>query len=99
MMSQGAHFFLTTMPNPSSLSVWAQILIVPIAFVALSIARHIINQLVFSNKDEPPLVFSWLPLIGSTIEYGQDPYKFYFKYQKKVGAEEVIICMIIEVNM
>jgi hypothetical protein len=99
MMSKGAHFFPTTMPNRSGLSIWAQILIVPIAFIALSIARHIINQLVFPNKDEPPLVFSWLPLIGSTIEYGQDPYKFYFKYQEKVSAEELIICVIIGVDI
>ena len=38
-----------------------------------------------SKKDnEPPIVFSWLPIIGSTIEYGRDPYKFFFQCQKKV---------------
>jgi len=77
--------FSMTPINAIGIPVWAQILIVPIAFIALSIARNIINQLVFANKDEPPLVFSWLPFIGSTIDYGMDPYKFYFKYQKKVS--------------
>jgi len=70
--------------NATGIPVWAQIPIIPVAFVALSIARHVIQQLVFPSKDEPPLVFSWLPFIGSTIDYGMDPYKFFFKYQKKV---------------
>ncbi|KAF4629507.1 hypothetical protein G7Y89_g8639 [Cudoniella acicularis] len=61
------------------------ILITSLAFISISIVIHIVKQIVFSNKDEPPLVFSWLPLIGSTIEYGTHPYKFYFKYQKKFG--------------
>ena len=72
--------------NTPAIPLFAQILIIPIAFVVLSILRHIVSQLVFPNKDEPPLVFSWLPLIGSTLEYGANPYKFYFKYQKKVIA-------------
>ena len=71
--------------NVTEIPVWAQVLLLPVAFIATSIARHIIQQLVFPSKDEPPLVFSWFPLIGSTIDYGLDPYKFFFKYQKKVG--------------
>jgi sterol 14-demethylase len=78
--------------NTTGIPLYVQILLVSVALLALSIIRHIIQQLVFPNKDEPPLVFSWLPLIGSTIEYGTDPYKFYFKYQKKV----TLGCLIAE---
>jgi sterol 14-demethylase len=77
--------------NTTAIPLYAQVLIVPVAFVAFSIVRHIIKQLVFPNKDEPPLVFSWLPFIGSTLEYGADPYKFYFRYQKKVIAQSLPI--------
>jgi sterol 14-demethylase len=90
-MSEGTQFLPTVMfNNPTRISLFAQILIVPIAFIALSIVRHIIQQLLSPRKDEPPLVFSWFPLIGSTIEYGTDPYKFYFKYQKKVPAQFLV---------
>jgi hypothetical protein len=35
-------------------------------------------------NNEPPVVFHWLPIIGSTVTYGIDPYKFFFAQQKKV---------------
>jgi sterol 14-demethylase len=85
--------------NATGTPVWAQILIIPIALIALSIARHIIQQLLFPNKDEPPLVFSWLPLIGSTIDYGVDPYKFYFKYQKEVSTVFFLTFHTIGINV
>jgi hypothetical protein len=70
----------------TGLPLFAQILIIPIILIALSIVRHIAQQTLFVNKDEPPLVFSWVPLIGSTVDYGMNPYKFYMKYQKKVNG-------------
>lgn len=85
--------------NTSGIPIWVQILIIPVAFVALSIARHIIQQLVFPNKDEPPLVFSWLPLIGSTLDYGTDPFKFYFKCQEKVSLEVSITVEATNINI
>jgi sterol 14alpha-demethylase len=86
-MPQIMQFIPNAVLNTTAIPVFAQILIIPIAFVVFSIVRHIIQQLAFPNQDEPPLVFSWFPLIGSTLEYGADPYKFYFKYQKKVIAQ------------
>lgn len=53
--------------------------------VVLFFALHLLSQLVFKSKNEPPLVFSWVPILGSTIEYGIDPYKFFFKYRQKVS--------------
>jgi hypothetical protein len=54
------------------------------AFFVLAIVLNILKQLLLKNPNEPPLVFHWVPIIGSTITYGIDPYKFFFACQKKV---------------
>ena len=54
------------------------------AFFTLAVVANVLRQLLFKNPNEPPLVFHWVPVIGSTIEYGIDPYKFFFKCQEKV---------------
>jgi sterol 14-demethylase len=56
-----------------------------VAFVALSIVLNVLSQALFKNPNEPPVVFHWLPIIGSTITYGIDPYKFFFECRAKVG--------------
>lgn len=53
-------------------------------FVVLSIVLNVLNQLLFKNPNEPPLVFHWVPFFGSTITYGMDPYKFFFSCREKV---------------
>ena len=42
-------------------------------------------QLLPKNKNEPPVVFHIFPIIGSTVSYGIDPYKFLFDNREKVG--------------
>ncbi|TVY83562.1 Eburicol 14-alpha-demethylase [Lachnellula suecica] len=69
----------------SSVPVIAQMFLIPAAFLIIFVVRHVLLQLMFVNKFEPPVVFSWLPLFGSTIDYGMDPYKFYSKCQTKYG--------------
>ena len=55
------------------------------AFLLLvAIAVNVLRQLFFKDPTEPPVVFHWLPFIGSTIPYGIDPYKFFFDCRKKV---------------
>jgi hypothetical protein len=54
------------------------------AFFVLAIVLNVLKQLLLKNPNEPPLVFHWVPIIGSTITYGIDPYKFFFACQKKV---------------
>jgi sterol 14-demethylase len=49
------------------------------------IAANIVRQLLFPNKQEPPVVFHWLPWLGSALSYGKDPYKFLFAAQAKHG--------------
>lgn len=62
------------------------------AFAALVVVilLNVFQQLFFRNNKEPPIVFHWLPFIGSAISYGIDPYKFFFSCGEKVcfAAEE-----------
>jgi sterol 14-demethylase len=58
-----------------------------LAFAA-TIALNVIYQFLFRmlNKTRPPLVFHWVPFIGSTIHYGMDPYDFFFSCREKVSS-------------
>ena len=65
----------------------AQISMVLGGVVALSIFLHVAKQILFKNPNEPPMVFSWFPFIGSTVTYGMDPPKFFKENREKVGAQ------------
>ncbi|KAK2750112.1 Lanosterol 14-alpha-demethylase [Myotisia sp. PD_48] len=54
-------------------------------FIVLSIVLNVLSQLLFKNPNEPPVVFHWVPIIGSTISYGIDPYKFFSSCKEKYG--------------
>lgn len=54
------------------------------AFIVLSVVLNVLNQILFANPNEPPVVFHWFPIIGSTITYGMDPYRFFFDCRAKV---------------
>lgn len=54
-------------------------------FITVSILWTVLKQIFFKNPNEPPVVFHWVPIIGSTVTYGIDPYKFYFACQAKVN--------------
>jgi hypothetical protein len=70
------------------LLTWASqiLLAAAIASVILSAAilLNCLSQLLLKNLNEPPVVFHWVPFLGSTISYGIDPYKFFFSCQEKV---------------
>ncbi|KAF9884107.1 Lanosterol 14-alpha-demethylase [Aspergillus nanangensis] len=51
----------------------------------LSVIFNVLRQLLFKNPHEPPVVFHWVPWIGSTISYGINPYTFFDKCQAKYG--------------
>lgn len=56
-----------------------------LSFIVLAIILNVISQLIRKDPTQPPLVFHWVPIIGSTISYGIDPYNFFFACQKKVS--------------
>ena len=54
-------------------------------FITTAILLNVARQLIFRNKNKPPLVFHLVPFIGSTIAYGIDPYAFFFACREKYG--------------
>lgn len=52
--------------------------------LVLAVLVNGLQQTLLRNQNEPPVVFHWLPLIGSTVTYGIDPFKFFFECQSKV---------------
>lgn len=57
-----------------------------VAFIVLSVVLNVFNQMLPKNANEPPVVFHFFPVIGSTITYGMDPYTFFFKCRAKVSC-------------
>jgi hypothetical protein len=53
-------------------------------FLVVSIVLNVLKQLLWRNPHEPPLVFHWVPFIGSTVTYGMDPLTFFHNNKKKV---------------
>ena len=73
----------------------SEILIALTSIVAISILTNAFTQRLFRRPYEPPLVFHWVPVIGSTISYGLDPFKFFFSCQKKVSHHHIeALCSI-----
>jgi hypothetical protein len=57
--------------------------------ILLIVVLYVLRQLFFKNPNEPPMVFHWFPIIGSTIRYGIDPYAFFFDCKKKVRQDSM----------
>ena len=58
------------------------------SFCVLAIVLNVLNQLLFKDPNQPPVVFHWLPVFGSTIVYGIDPYKFFFSCRERVECTQ-----------
>ena len=54
------------------------------SFIVVAVVLNVVKQLLLKNPNEPPVVFHWFPILGSTITYGMDPYKFFFSNKEKV---------------
>ncbi|THU77363.1 cytochrome P450 [Dendrothele bispora CBS 962.96] len=55
---------------------------IPIVVIVVNVLRQL---LVPRRKSDIPVVFHWLPIIGSAIEYGNNPLKFFLSCQEKYG--------------
>ncbi|KAI8961851.1 cytochrome P450 [Daldinia sp. FL1419] len=69
----------------SQLSMLSQIGVVIAAVLFLSVFLNVLQQALFRNPNEPPVVFHWFPLVGSTITYGMDPPRFFKENRAKYG--------------
>ena len=69
----------------SRLSTGSQVAIAVFGFVTLSVVFNVLRQILFKNPNEPPVVFHWFPIIGSTITYGMDPPRWFHAMRAKYG--------------
>ncbi|KIY69104.1 lanosterol 14-alpha-demethylase [Cylindrobasidium torrendii FP15055 ss-10] len=51
----------------------------------IAIVLNVISQLLPADPSKPPLVFHWLPFVGSAVQYGMDPLTFFAENQRKFG--------------
>ncbi len=52
----------------------------------LAVVLNVASQLLLPRpKNLPPVVFHYVPIIGSAVYYGIDPYKFFFECRAKYG--------------
>ena len=79
-----ANFLATFCEHCSTQSIYALASVGALSFVALSIVINVLRQLFFKKSHEPPVVFHWVPFIGSTISYGMNPYNFFDQARTKV---------------
>ena len=70
----------------AQLGLAAQIGIALGSFLVLTVVLNVLSQVLFRNSNEPPMVFHWFPLIGSTITYGMDPPRFFQENREKVST-------------
>ena len=68
----------------SQLGLGSQIGVSVAAFLVLAVTLNVLQQILFKNPNEPPVVFHWFPIIGSTITYGMDPPRFFHENRQKV---------------
>jgi sterol 14-demethylase len=84
MMSSPLNIFHAYSSVPLSISIPVTLIFI----ILTAIIQNVISQLFFgyfANSNEPPVVFHIFPFIGSTIQYGMDPYKFYFECRAQYG--------------
>ncbi|KAK9893592.1 cytochrome P450 [Cystobasidium minutum MCA 4210] len=69
-------------------------------FIAISVVVNVVLQLLpLRSKNAPPMVFHYFPVIGSTVTYGMDPYKFMFDNRKKYGDVFTFILLGRKINV
>ena len=66
--------------NYSAVIIISCTLLVSVTAVCL----NLVLQAAMRGSENPPVVFHWFPFFGSTLQYGLDPYAFFFKCRQKV---------------
>lgn len=68
----------------------SQVAVVFFGVIVLSVILNVLNQIFNKNPNEPPVVFHWLPFIGSTVTYGMDPPTFFKENSEKVSSTRTL---------
>ena len=58
-------------------------------FFTFFVLMNAVKQALFKKKKEPPVVFHWLPFVGSALSYGQEPNKFLGGCKAKVSLRSI----------
>ncbi|KAE8204036.1 hypothetical protein A4X06_0g1023 [Tilletia controversa] len=67
-------------------SLGAQVAILVGGSAVLAVVLNVLAQLALpKDRSAPPVVFHWVPIVGSAVTYGIDPYKFFFDCREKYG--------------
>jgi len=69
----------------ASVPTWQLIVLSSLGFLLTAITLNILKQTLLKNPNEPPIVFHFVPFLGSTVTYGIDPFKFFFACKEKYG--------------
>lgn len=80
-------------PLITNTPTWLVVFSITGTLVAFIVLLNILQQVLVFNPHEPPIVFHILPWIGNTIEYGIDPYAFFFSCQAKYGDVFTFVLM------
>ncbi|KAG5646950.1 hypothetical protein DXG03_001673 [Asterophora parasitica] len=63
-----------------------QALLLLVTTPIILILLNALSQVIIPRRaNEPPVIFHWLPIIGSAISYGNDPLNFFFAAREKYG--------------
>ncbi|TDL25670.1 cytochrome P450 [Rickenella mellea] len=73
--------FQSYLPSSSRLTVLG-IVNLPVIIVLVNALWQLISP---KDLSLPPVVFHWLPIIGSAVQYGNDPINFLLKCREKYG--------------
>jgi len=73
----------------SQMGTASQIGVSVAGFLFVVVFFNVLFQLINRSPNEPPMVFHWFPVIGSTITYGMDPPRFFKENKEKVRKEAI----------
>jgi sterol 14-demethylase len=63
-----------------------QAVILAIGIPLVAVVLNVASQLLLPKRaSAPPVVFHYVPIVGSAVTYGMDPYKFFFDNREKYG--------------
>lgn len=70
------------------MAIYSEILLSILVILTATITGNVLQQILQRSLNEPPIVFHWFPVIGSTIAYGIDLFRFFHECKAKVGLSK-----------
>lgn len=64
-------------------------LFITISVFVTIVVTNVLQQVLLKKRNEPPVILHLLPVIGSTVSYGIDPFKFFSRCQAQVRESSI----------